>query len=253
MSCTKHISMRKIISAIHLTLGLIAFFTIMLIVLPFIVLFSYLPGKYGAQIPFALLRFWSFTFAAISGFYFTVKRNKNVKKDQTYIYVCNHGSYLDAPAVVLAAPNAFKPLGKIEMSKIPFFGFIYTRVVVTLNRSDKESRAASVEKLKKVLADGISILIFPEGTMNTTPNVLKEFYDGAFRIAIETQTPIAPFVLINSRELMPRKDPFAVRPGIIKAIFADPISVNEYTIDDLEKLKTRVYNEMERLILSQEN
>lgn len=244
--------MRKFISIIHLTIGLIAFFTIMLIVLPFIVLFSYLPGKYGATIPFTLLKLWSFTFAALSGFYFTVKRNQKLKSDQTYIYVCNHGSYLDAPAVVLATPNAFKPLGKIEMSKIPFFGFIYTRVVVTLDRSDKESRAASVEKLKKVLADGISILIFPEGTMNTTPNALKEFYDGAFRIAIETQTPIAPFVLINSRTLMPRKDPFAIRPGVIKAIFADPVSVEEYTMEDLEKLKSKVYSEMERLILSQE-
>ena len=252
MPCTKHFSMRKFISIIHLTIGLIAFFTIMLIVLPFIILFSYLPGKYGASIPFALLRFWSFTFAAISGFYFSIKRNQKLKSNQTYIYVCNHGSYLDAPAVVLATPNAFKPLGKIEMSKIPFFGFIYTRVVVTLDRSDKESRAASVEKLKKVLAEGISILIFPEGTMNTTANALKEFYDGAFRIAIETQTPIAPFVLINSRKLMPRKDPFAIRPGVIKVIFADPISVEGYAIEDLEKLKSKVYNEMERLILSQE-
>lgn len=244
--------MRKLISIIHLTIGLIAFFTIMLIVLPFIILLSYLPGKYGATLPFGLLRFWSFSFAAISGFYFKTNRNSKLKSDQTYIYVCNHGSYLDAPAVVLATPNAFKPLGKIEMSKIPFFGFIYKRVVVTLDRSDKESRAASVEKLKKVLADGISILIFPEGTMNTTPNALKDFYDGAFRIAIETQTPIAPFVLINARKLMPRKDPLAIKPGLIKAIFADPISVEGYEMEDLEKLKLKVYNEMERLILSQE-
>lgn len=244
--------MRKLISTIHLTWGLITFFTVMLIVLPFIILFSYLPGKYGATIPFALLRIWAFTFSTLSGFFFRVKRNEKVKKDQTYIYVCNHGSYLDSPAVVIASPNAFKPLGKIEMSKIPFFGFIYTRVVVTLDRSDKESRAASVEKLKEVLASGISILIFPEGTMNTTPSPLKDFYDGAFRIAIETQTPIAPFVLINSRELMPRKNPFAIRPGIVTAIYADPIAVDEYKIEDLEKLKSRVYNEMERLILSQE-
>lgn len=245
--------MRKLLGVIHLTYGLIVFFTVMLLLLPFIILFSYLPGKPGASVPFFFLRVWAFVFASLSGFYFIIKRNKNIDVKKPYIYVSNHGSYLDSPAVVLGSPNTFKPLGKIEMKKIPFFGFIYERVVVTLDRSSKESRAESVEKLKKVLSNGISILIFPEGTMNTTDAVLKDFYDGAFRIAIETKTPIAPFVLINSRELMPRKDPLAIRPGIVKVIYANPISVDEYEMDDLEKLKKHTFNVMERLILQYKN
>lgn len=241
--------MRKLFAAIHLTYGLIVFFTVMLLLLPFIILFSYLPGKAGASIPFFFLRIWAFVFSSLSGFYYTIIKNRNIDIKKPYIYVSNHGSYLDSPAVVIAAPSAFKPLGKIEMSKIPFFGFIYNRVVVTLDRSSKESRAESVEQLKKVLADGISILIFPEGTMNTTDAPLKDFYDGAFRIAIETKTPIAPFVLINSKELMPRKDPLQIKPGLIKVVFADPISVEGYGPEDLEKLKLHTYNVMESLIL----
>jgi 1-acyl-sn-glycerol-3-phosphate acyltransferase len=85
--------------------------------------------------------------------------------------------------------------------------------------------------------------------MNRTPNHLKDFYDGAFRIAIETQTPIAPFVVINARNLMPRNNPLTIRPGIMKIVFSDPIEVNTYTLDDLETLKQKVYKIMEELII----
>lgn len=239
--------MRKLLAAIYLGYGLIVFFAVMLIFLPFIILSSFLPNKLGATVPFFFLRCWSFIFSTLSLFFYSVKGADKLDTSKPYIYVPNHGSYLDATAVVLAAPTAFKPLGKIEMSRVPLFGFIYKRVVVMVDRSTKESRSESVEKLKLVLQKGISILIFPEGTMNRTPQVLKDFYDGAFRIAIETKTPIAPFVILNAKKIMPRNNPLSVRPGVIDIVFADPIDVSEYTSDDIEILKLRVYKVMEDL------
>lgn len=242
--------MRKFFGAIYLAYGLIVFFAVMILFLPFIIITSFIPNKLGSTIPFFFLRCWSYIFSYLTLFFYRVHGAEKINKSQPYIYVPNHGSYLDATAVVIAAPTAFKPLGKIEMSKIPLFGFIYKRVVVMVDRSTKESRSESVEKLKLVLQKGISILIFPEGTMNRTPHVLKDFYDGAFRIAIETKTPIAPFVVLNARNLMPRNNPLNVRPGIMDIVFADPIDVSDYSSDDLESLKLRVYKLMEEMILS---
>lgn len=241
--------MRKFFGAIYLTYGLVIFFIVMIFLLPFIIITSFLPNKLGTTVPFFFLRCWSYIFSYLTLFFYKVHGNEKIDKSKPYIYVSNHGSYLDATAVVVGTPSPFKPLGKIEMSKVPIFGFIYKRVVVTIDRSSKDSRSESVEKLKLILKKGISILIFPEGTMNRTEHVLKEFYDGAFRIAIETQTPIAPFVIINARNLMPRNNALNVHPGKIDIVFAEPIEVSSYTLEDLETLKQKVYHLMEEMIL----
>jgi 1-acyl-sn-glycerol-3-phosphate acyltransferase len=165
-----------------------------------------------------------------------------------HIYVGNHGSYLDAITVCIAIPQFFSPLGKMEMTKIPVFGAIYKRIVVLIDRSNKESREQSVIALKKDIAGGVSILIFPEGTMNKGKAALSEFYDGAFRIAIETQTPLLPFVMINNRKLLPRINPLKAHPGILTTVFMEPIGVNGLQIQDLPLLKQKVVHLMEDAI-----
>ncbi len=229
--------------------GFMTFISAMLLVLPFIFITSAIvKGKKASNIIFIFLNIWGWIFCILS-FYRIRTQNKSVIDPQkAYIYVSNHNSYLDAVAIVLAIPGSFKPLGKIEMVKIPLFGIIYRRVVVMIDRASKESRAKSVEELKEDLARGQSILIFPEGTMNKSDKPLTDFYDGAFRLAIETQTPIAPMVIINARNLFPRAEPLAARPGVITCIFDTPIEVSGLLADDLESLKGKVYNKMEALI-----
>src|SRR6185503_2570225 len=84
-------------------------------------------------------------------------------------------------------------------------GFIYKYAVVRVDRGDAVDRAKSVRNMKSVLKKGISIIVFPEGTFNMTPNPLKDFYDGAFRVAIETQMPIKPILFLDAYDLMDRK------------------------------------------------
>jgi 1-acyl-sn-glycerol-3-phosphate acyltransferase len=111
------------------------------------------------------------------------------------------------------------------MVKIPIFGMVYKRLVILIDRSSKESRERCVIALKEEIKRGQSILIFPEGTMNKTDQLLGDFYDGAFRIAIETQTPILPLTIINTKELMPRNDASAIKNGVIKCVFSEEIDV----------------------------
>jgi 1-acyl-sn-glycerol-3-phosphate acyltransferase len=218
----------------------------MMLMLPFVWLsYVILNGKKANDVAFMFLNVWALGFNALMGYRYKIINKEFVKKDKSYIFVVNHNSYLDALAVVRVIPQSFKPLGKIEMTKVPIFGFIYKRLVILIDRSSKESRDQSVLALKEQIAVGQSILIFPEGTMNKTTSHLTDFYDGAFRIAIETQTPILPLTIINTKELMPRLNPTAIKPGLINCVFSKALEVDGLTLGDLPQLKAKVFAEME--------
>jgi 1-acyl-sn-glycerol-3-phosphate acyltransferase len=83
--------------------------------------------------------------------------------------------------------------------------------------------------------------------MGTTP--LKDFYDGAFRVAIETQTAIKPVVLLDAYRRMPYESLFKMTPGQSRILYLQEIPVTGYTIDDLPKLKATVYSIMEKKLI----
>jgi 1-acyl-sn-glycerol-3-phosphate acyltransferase len=241
--------MRKVLASVYLLYSALIFICLMLIFFPFVLLASaVLPVAQGKRVILTLLRWWAWGFS-LTSFFWTKTINKHlVNKEIPHIYVGNHGSYLDAVVVCIAVPQHFSPLGKVEMTKIPIFGAIYKRIVILIDRGDKESRENSVSILKQEIANGSSILLFPEGTMNKGTAHLSEFYDGAFRIAIETQTPLMPFVMINNRKLLPRVDPLMGRPGIITTVFITPVSVQNLTIADVPMLKQKVFDLMNETI-----
>src|SRR5688500_15276070 len=96
------------------------------------------------------------------------KYEQPLQKGKSYIFVANHISYMDTPTIVKAIRQPVRPLGKVEMTKLPLFGFIYKKVIVTVDRSSTANRAKSVQVLKSILRKGVSVLVFPEGTFNTT-------------------------------------------------------------------------------------
>jgi 1-acyl-sn-glycerol-3-phosphate acyltransferase len=166
------------------------------------------------------------------------------KEDQSYIFVANHISYLDAALIPKTFRHPIRPLGKVEMAKVPIFGFIYKNAIVTVDRSSAENRARSVLLLKSILKKGISVLVFPEGTFNTTHLPLKEFYDGAFRVAIETQTPIKPVVLLNAYDRMHYGSIFSLNPGKSHSVFLPEVSVEGLSVKDVGLLKEKVFEMM---------
>ncbi|RZL47749.1 MAG: 1-acyl-sn-glycerol-3-phosphate acyltransferase [Pedobacter sp.] len=242
--------MRKVLAVLYLLYAASIFICLMFMVLPLVLLASALfKVQTSKKLILFFLRCWAWAFSLLSIFWVKTINKELIDKKLPHIYVGNHGSYLDAIAVCISLPQYFSPLGKVEMTKIPVFGLIYQRIVVLIDRSSKESREQSVNALKADLAKGESILIFPEGTMNKTEKPLSEFYDGAFRIAIETQTTLMPFVMINNRELLPRVHPLKAHPGIIKTVFITPVDVKGLTLEDLPMLKQKVFDLMEEAIL----
>jgi 1-acyl-sn-glycerol-3-phosphate acyltransferase len=166
-------------------------------------------------------------------------------KTKQYVFVLNHTSLLDAAVIPKAFRQPVRPLGKVEMSKIPVFGFIYKNVIVTVNRSSAADRLHSLVMLKSIIGKGISVLLFPEGTYNQTHQPLKSFFDGAFRIAIETQTPVKPVLLLDNYARLPYQDALSFNPGRCRILFLDEIPVAGLTPRDADKLKENVFQLME--------
>jgi 1-acyl-sn-glycerol-3-phosphate acyltransferase len=156
---------------------------------------------------------------------------------------------MDAPFILKTIRRPIRALGRIELSNTPVFGFIYKCVVVIVNRNDPDHRKKSVRNLKSLISKGISIIIMPEGTFNMTTKPLKDFYDGAFRIAIETQTTLKPFLFLDAFDRMHYRNLFTINPGKSRAVYLDEIPVEGLTLDDLPELKLKVYTLMEQKLI----
>jgi len=199
----------------------------------------------GGNLTFGACTVWADIWFALV---FIFHRNIYVEKPrrhQSYIYVANHISYMDSPIVAKTFRHPIRALGKVEMAKIPIFGLIYRNAIVTVDRTSPENRAKSVLLLKSILKKEISILVFPEGTFNTTHKPLKEFYNGAFRIAVETGTPIKPVLLLNSYDRMHYESIFSMNPGKSRSIFLPEVSVEGLSANDVDLLKEKVFKMME--------
>jgi 1-acyl-sn-glycerol-3-phosphate acyltransferase len=222
---------------------------LMIIVIP-IVFFSLFFGKIaGGNFIFRVCSLWADVWFLLIGIY-----HKNIyetphDKSKQYIFVANHISYIDAPIIVKTIRQPVRVLGKIEMSQVPLFGFIYRNAIITVDRSDATKRANSVRILKSVLKKKISIFMFPEGTFNETHNPLKDFYDGAFRIAIETQTPIKPVLFVDAYDRLHYNSILSLTPGISRSVFLDEISVDGLTLRDMSMLRQKTYAIMEQALI----
>ncbi len=189
-------------------------------------------------------RCWCF----MSGIRIRMKGLKITNKTPPGIVVSNHGSILDMMTAPYVLPTKVSPLAKAEIKKIPMIGFMFKAVSVFVDRKDAESRKKSMEEMKRKLNNGVFIFMFPEGTRNRTQNPLKEFYDGAFKIAIAVQRPIMPLIFVNVRKLAPMGT-ILVQPGKIYGEFLEPIPTTGLTEEDVPMLKEKVYNIMYNYII----
>lgn len=178
-------------------------------------------------------------------------RRKGTRPDkQRYVYIANHISYLDTVLIYAAIPYYFRTLAKKEMVRIPIFGFVYKQLAILVDRSSPESRAKSMRLMWRQLRNECNIAVFPEGTFNETGAPLKEFYNGAFRLAINTQTPILPMIFPDSIRRWHFDTVWQYTPGRNRVIYLQPIPTTGLTMDDLPDLKQKVYEQMEQALIN---
>lgn len=222
----------------------------MLLIMPFVIVASFFGPLRGGNFIYFICRTWADVVLFLTGIHTIYINEQHLKEDQQYVFVFNHIAYLDIPILLKAIRrHHIRVLGKAELTKVPIFGFLYRKAAVTVYRSSDESRTESVARLKDFINHGISIVVAPEGTFNMTGKPLKEMYNGAFRIAIETQTPIMPMIFLDNYDRNSYKSIFSITPGPSRIVYLPAISVEGYTLDDVEKLKAKVALEMEKTII----
>ena len=138
-------------------------------------------------------------------------------------------------------PGANKTIAKASFAKIPLFGMFYKRGSVLVDRTNERSRRKSFNAMKKVLADGMHVCIYPEGTRNRSTEPIKPFYNGAFKLAMETKKAIMPCVIIGTKKAMPINKKFFLLPVKLKMHFLPAEASTDITLQDL---KEKTFNVM---------
>jgi 1-acyl-sn-glycerol-3-phosphate acyltransferase len=203
----------------------------------------------GGNIMYDLFRFFGNGWFKLIGIHQSFIYESTPDPNQQYIFIANHIAYVDVVITILSVKHHFRPIGKAELLKIPIFGFIYKFCVVTVDRSSAEDRARSLDDLRKVLARGISIMVFPEGTFNMADAPLKEMYDGAFKLALETGKPLQPIIFLDAFDRMHYRHFFTLTPGKSRSVYLDPIDPAQYPDADYKALKKIVEAKLSEKLL----
>ncbi len=156
------------------------------------------------------------------------------------LFVANHTSNADPPAIVGAIPRRVAILVKKSLFQIPIVGQAFRLArLVPVDRSDREAAIASVDKAVEYLKEGMSFLIYPEGTRSPDGRLLP-FKKGAFVMAIKAGAPIVPMAVAGAHRVM-RKKELRIHPGEIVVRFQPPIDAAPYTLEQRDELTARVH------------
>lgn len=231
--------MLMLLKKIYLLWGTIWFFIIYAFLFPFFALIVQKDKwhKYG----YLLNKIWGYAFF-MSVFMPTVREYRGeIDTKKPYVYSPNHNSMLDIPTIGMSAKQFIVFVGKNSLSGIPAFGYMFNRLHIPVDRNSIRDSYKAFERAKVAILKGKSVLLYPEGGIRTrNPPNMTAFKDGAFRVAIETKTPIIPVTIVNNWKIIFSYDPFLTwRP--VKVIYHEPIPTENLVIEDLESLKQQVY------------
>ena len=168
-----------------------------------------------------------------------LKTTLDTKKN--YLLVANHSSYIDIMLMFASAPNPFVFVGKKELVKIPFFGYLFKNAAIMVDRSSSKSRYGVYGRAKKVLEKGYSLCIFPEKDYLDETILLNPFKQGAFRIAIDHQLPICPMVFLDCKRKFPWNTTHGY-PGVLRVDIHPPEPTAGLTKDDIPELQQKIYD-----------
>lgn len=155
------------------------------------------------------------------------------------MFVSNHTSMADIMLMLYVTRNPFVFVGKKELAKIPLFGFFYKRTCILVDRDSPKSRGEVFKRAQHKISQGLSVCIFPEGGVPDDLNMtLDEFKDGAFRLAIEHNIPIAPMTFHDNKKRFSYEF-FSGSPGKMRVRVHPIIPTEILAADDRRMLKTK--------------
>jgi 1-acyl-sn-glycerol-3-phosphate acyltransferase len=156
-----------------------------------------------------------------------------------YVFMSNHVSHIDSPALAVSIPHPMHWVFKKELSKIPVFGWVLLSLgQIMVDRKDASQARGALHDAAMQLAGNNSILIYPEGTRSKDGR-LQPFKKGGFFIAVRAGLPIVPVRVSGSHEILPSGS-LQVRPGHVVVALFDPSPPEGQTDADVPWLMERV-------------
>jgi 1-acyl-sn-glycerol-3-phosphate acyltransferase len=234
---------RKKITFLHQLL------TVVVLLIGSLLIIALIPLVIFNDLVFGRYRGWNYNYNLFKGIFRVGYFITNIRikmrylqphnRNNRYVFVFNHSSFLDVPVMMTAIKQPVRALGIYGPTKIPVFGYYYRKLTVQVDREDAVSRLKSFHKLKHYLQKNISIVVFPEGGFNYTSEPLDKFYDGAFRIAIDTQTNIKPVIMPDNYDRCYYYG-LSLEPGPCRIIYLEEVSVQGLTPKDIPFLREKV-------------
>jgi 1-acyl-sn-glycerol-3-phosphate acyltransferase len=223
--------------------GLLSFVaTFLLILIPSMISHLFKDEKKGQIYFMVVSRIWMRVWLTLIGCRLIIKGKEKFASAPVFIVTFNHRSLLDVPLSAPFVPGGNKTIGKISFAKVPLFGWFYSRGAVLVDRNKESSRRKSYEQMHQVLRLGIHMCVYPEGTRNRGKELLKPFFDGAFRLSKETGVPIMPCIIRGTADAMPIHKAFYLLPKKLSLEFLD--SMNPQNYPSVTELKAAVFESM---------
>jgi 1-acyl-sn-glycerol-3-phosphate acyltransferase len=194
-----------------------------------------------------LARIWAKMLLTVSFIRVRAEGLEKLDPNASYVFVANHGSLMDIPAILSQLPHQFRFFAKKSLYRIPFLGtHLHRAGHLPVDRSSARASLKSMSQGARIIAErGISMLLFPEG--GRSAEGLKEFKEGAVYIAIKAGVPIVPMAVVGMRDLLPMGSAH-VRSGSVVLRIGDPIPTSGLKLDQREELTQRLYAEVARML-----
>ena len=186
-----------------------------------------------------IARFWGRSILMVSRIKVSVKGMSNIDRSQSYIYMSNHQSNFDIPVLLGHLKIQFRWLAKMELFKIPIFGQAMRKAgYISIDRNNRESAFESLKTAARKIKNGVSVVIFPEGTRSRDGKV-RAFKKGGFVMALDAGVPIVPIVITGTSSIM-TKGHLRINPGKVNMIIHPPIPTSTYSRETKQELMDRV-------------
>ena len=203
-----------------------------------------IPPRGERVVPFA--RAWACCLLWSAGVRLEKSFEEVPDKRQSYVFMANHQSLYDIPALIQALPGQTRFLAKKTLFSIPIFGWaLRASGFISIDRKDRSRASESFSEAVDRLRSGASAVVFPEGARSRDGELLP-FERGGFLLAIKSGAPIVPVGVQGSLKVRLR-DRWTVRPGRITVTYGAPIEVESFGIRGRSELVEVVQQQISRL------
>jgi 1-acyl-sn-glycerol-3-phosphate acyltransferase len=172
----------------------------------------------------------------------TVYRQDRIPPNRPFVVVSNHQGMGDI-MMAFSVDHHFKWISKAANFYVPCMGwFMFHAGYIPLQRGNKQSIARCMERARKYLEMGVSVLFFPEGT-RSKDGAIQAFKPGAFRLAVDSGVDILPMAISGTADALPKHTwKFSDEPSHMKLLVGNVISVQGYGEHNFDELIAKTRN-----------